>query len=71
MAARMSVARVREAAAPRFATGDIVELRSGGPGMTVIGIEEQDGEYLYRCVWFSSRVHRALVIPESALVASS
>lgn len=32
--------------------GDVVELKSGGPKMTVEWVEEEDGEMTAYCVWF-------------------
>ena len=35
-----------------FKTGDVVELKSGGPSMTVHSIETAKGSRRVRCVWF-------------------
>lgn len=35
-----------------FAEGDVVQLASGGPKMTVIGVDDI-GATLLRCMWFN------------------
>lgn len=42
-----------------FQLGDIVQLKSGGPRMTVEEIEQGDGYNLVGCVWFEKHTaHR-------------
>jgi len=40
--------------ADEIKAGDLVELKSGGPKMTVnwVGVEEQNGPITARCSWF-------------------
>lgn len=40
--------------AANFSLGDIVQLKSGGPAMTVSSItdDEDDAKRFYRCEWF-------------------
>lgn len=40
----------------KFNIGDIVELKSGGPKMTINGVISyvEKKEYIYRCVWFGN-----------------
>jgi len=40
--------------ASKFSPGDIVQLKSGGPAMTISSVNLLDGEegMTYRCKWF-------------------
>jgi len=49
-----------------FKTGDLVELKSGGPVMTVNDISEKTGEVY--CVWFAgeyNKVHSTYFLPDT------
>ena len=35
-----------------FKIGDVVQLKSGGPTMTIVEIMDIDGETNYGCQWF-------------------
>ncbi|MCH8837661.1 MAG: DUF2158 domain-containing protein [Candidatus Marinimicrobia bacterium] len=49
-----------------FATGDIVQLKSGGPKMTVETINEGYGDEKIKCKWFSgSKLQQGWFLPES------
>lgn len=56
-----------------FAAGDVVELRSSGPLMTVLGWEVSlwPGESGARCAWFVQGAHRTQVFPIAALRPAS
>lgn len=47
----------------QFKVGDVVQLKSGGPGMTVSDIEA-DG---VRCVWFAGNENKIGHFPSSIL----
>ncbi|MBV15957.1 MAG: DUF2158 domain-containing protein [Thalassospira sp.] len=48
--------------------GDVVELKSGGPDMTVSWVENQDGVLEARCDWFDkSQKQESAVFPTSSL----
>ena len=52
----------------KFATGDIVQLKSGGPQMTVEEVSEDyiAGEEFVQCQWFSgSKLQDGWFRPES------
>jgi len=57
--------------APKFKTGDVVQLRSGGPKMTVRGYDEYVTEPRVVCEWIprpsSTKLSRA-VFPEEMLM---
>ena len=38
----------------KFAVGDIVRLKSGGPNMTIEEVPEERGGW-YRCQWFAGK----------------
>ena len=59
---------------PAFKVGDLVKLKSGGPTMTVHGIEGNDpflgrsNEYhQYYCVWFAGSKNQGATFTEEAL----
>ena len=49
-----------------FKMGDVVELKSGGPWMTVIRLNVGDGN-LVECQWFEKSQPKAAVFPAEAL----
>jgi len=49
----------------QFKIGDIVQLKSGGPAMTVAKIRDADKEY--RCAWFKGASHESGFFVEDAL----
>lgn len=50
-------------------TGDKVRLKSGGPEMTVRGIESYDAQAV-RCTWFVDRTLHEALFEKSLLVAA-
>jgi uncharacterized protein YodC (DUF2158 family) len=40
-----------------FARGDVVQLKSGGPAMTIDLIDESKGEIGLLCLWFDACLH--------------
>ena len=51
-----------------FEIGDLVQLKSGGPVMTIEGIlKPADSDQKYRVVWFSGDENKEAVFPEQAL----
>lgn len=38
----------------QFQPGDIVQLKSGGPKMTVRSIQKENGQTVIECSWFPS-----------------
>ncbi len=56
---------------PQFKVGDLVELRSGGPTMTVTDVREEDPErnwpVRYDCTWFAGKKNETGHFPELAL----
>jgi uncharacterized protein YodC (DUF2158 family) len=40
----------------RFLEGDVVQLRSGGPKMTVDGLPDQGGQLQAKCSWFNGAI---------------
>jgi uncharacterized protein YodC (DUF2158 family) len=55
--------------APRvkFKIGDIVQLKSGGPTMTVTEPHEYEGDLSYVCTWFAGKKNERARFPENAL----
>jgi uncharacterized protein YodC (DUF2158 family) len=49
-----------------YAIGDLVELKSGAPVMTVVGIVNYD-RVLYDCSWFSGKKNEKGRFPAGAL----
>ena len=49
----------------KFKVGDTVQLKSGGPEMTV---ERAFDDHDYRCQWFAGKKLEAGVFPEESLV---
>lgn len=52
-----------------FSPGDLVELRSGGPVMTIEDVITFDG-VSYRCSWFAGDKHQRNTFVEAALLSS-
>ncbi len=58
--------------AQSFKVGDIVQLRSGGPLMTVTQIgEDMGGVMTVWCVWFSGQIRSEGSFPMEALALSN
>ena len=56
--------------AAKFKAGDLVELRSGGPVMTVERVSESfemDDVWSYGCTWFAGDKHQHSSFTEAAL----
>ena len=55
---------------PKFKSGSLVKLKSGGPSMTV-GAQEIAGRFhgqtAYRCIWFDGRQRHEESFPEDAI----
>lgn len=51
--------------AGEFKAGDIVQLKSGGPAMTVEKCAERDGHYW--CVWFKGASRERAAFDETSL----
>ena len=48
--------RSQSEARTRFLEGDVVQLRSGGPKMTVDGLHDQAGQLQAKCSWFNGAI---------------
>jgi len=48
--------RSRSQATTGFLEGDVVQLRSGGPKMTVDGLCDQAGQVQAKCSWFNGAI---------------
>ncbi len=48
--------RSRSQAMTGFLEGDVVQLRSGGPKMTVDGLDDQAGKVQAKCSWFNGAI---------------
>ena len=48
--------RSRSQAMTSFLEGDVVQLRSGGPKMTVDGLLDQAGQFQAKCSWFNGAI---------------
>ena len=67
----------------KFKVGDVVQLKSGGPDMTVMAVYESgvqymacsnkygDSEAFYNCAWFLDNKHSEIVYPEDTLKTSN
>lgn len=51
---------------PKYKVGDIVQLKSGGPNMTIQNVPA--GGISYGCQWFSGKKLEHGVFPEDSLV---
>lgn len=51
-----------------FKTGDIVQLKSGGPKMTVTEVKDFMGELHVYCTWFAGAKNEHNSFPPDALV---
>ena len=56
----------------KFEVGDVVQLKSGGPRMTVSAVDvpvlEQNADADLTCDWFTNGKHAREVFPTAALV---
>lgn len=48
-------------------TGKVVYLNSGGPALTVKGVEDRWGKVTVHCVWFSGGEYHSDVFPMESL----
>lgn len=53
-------------ATQRFRIGDVVTLKSGGPDMTIVGVNVLRGP-AYAVTWFDGRKQGGTTFPEDAL----
>jgi uncharacterized protein YodC (DUF2158 family) len=56
--------------AAKFSVGDVMQLKSGGPAMTISEIIKDHGGRLtgsYRCKWFKGASHETFVFEEETL----
>lgn len=55
--------------AAKFSTGDVVQLKSGGPAMTISEVLMEYGNFKgnYRCKWFKGASNEASVFEEATL----
>ena len=51
----------------KYKVGDIVQLKSGGPDMTISGIRPKVTSNLYTCQWFSGKKLESGEFPEESL----
>lgn len=59
---------------PKFSVGDQVELKSGGPVMTVEKVQINAHDQFtgtYRCQWFAGKKLDGGLFPENSLVSST
>ena len=50
--------------------GDVVELKSGGPVMTVVDVQQASGRTIVSCTWMSNRrQYETQAFPIEAFVA--
>lgn len=54
-----------------FNVGDVVQLKSGGPAMTVVLVGMNDGVRELVCVWFVANKPERSTFPEAALEATT
>lgn len=52
--------------AGKFKLGDTVQLKSGGPSMTISSVSEQDPGKYY-CIWFKGASRETSNFPEETL----
>jgi uncharacterized protein YodC (DUF2158 family) len=52
----------------KFAIGDSVQLRSGGPVMTITAVHELSDGTSYSTSWFAGRKHEHSRFPENAMM---
>lgn len=51
-----------------FEAGDVVQLKSGGPKMTVVRVgDDEDGNWDAYCIWYEGATKRAETMPFAAL----
>lgn len=50
-----------------FNPGDVVQLKSGGPPMTVDQIDDFQGEIGVKCIWFEAKARKESVFPPHTL----
>ncbi|MEA3044371.1 MAG: putative small protein [Sphingomonadales bacterium] len=50
-----------------FSLGDVVSLRSGGPSMTVVGVEQSANEAIIQTNWFDGTQFLSGSFPPGAL----
>lgn len=50
-----------------FKLGDVVQLKSGGPKMTIISVPESVAYNQYGCSWFGGKKHERGHFPPEAL----
>ena len=58
------------AAQAKFAVGDIVKLKSGGPEMTVQTVPDSSGQY-YNCQWFAGKKLESGRFPANSLESAT
>lgn len=53
----------------KFSPGDIVILKSGGPDMTILSIDDvsESGTVYYACAWFAGKKKEHGRFPEASL----
>ena len=54
--------------ADKYSKGDVVELKSGGPAMTIVS-EAEGNSMIYTCVWFKGASREQGRFPEDSLQA--
>ena len=54
--------------ADTFSIGDVVQLKSGGPVMTVESVDSDGSVY---CAWFDSKEKKTGVFPAAAVFATT
>ena len=52
---------------PKFKIGDVVQLNSGGPAMTINEIIESEDKVSYRCQWFVKDILKNGVFIEDSI----
>jgi uncharacterized protein YodC (DUF2158 family) len=55
---------------PTFRLGDVVQLNSGGPKMTITSVYDQDSPIRYATDWFTGSKREDGLFPEAALQAA-
>jgi uncharacterized protein YodC (DUF2158 family) len=53
--------------AEQWKVGDVVQLKSGGPIMTVVNVGDYPSGPGVNCAWFDNKKHSAHVFPPDAL----